>query len=174
MTLERDMNIKMKRTLGLKAVILTGAAILAATCGYTATETTSMSVSATITNECDVSVGTMAFGTVEPSTQSDATADVTINCTAVPVSASVAVGAGANAVGNQRKMASGANRLNYDLYSDSGRTAAITPGSNIVHGAYNATFDATGTIYGRIPAAPAALTGVYSDTVLLTLTYEPA
>ena len=70
-------------------------------------------------------------------------------------------------------MTSGANLLNYALYTDSGRTTLWGDGVT------GSTIDDTGTgtaqsntIYGEVLAAQAsAPAGSYADTVVVTVTY---
>src|SRR5262245_12966363 len=75
-----------------------------------------------------------------------------------------------------RQMASGANRMNYNLYRDAGRTQiwGQTSGvdtvtlntGNISNGGSN---DVTFTIFGRIPALQNVAAGAYSDSVQMTV-----
>lgn len=72
-----------------------------------------------------------------------------------------------------RRMASGAERLAYELYTDSNRATVLRPETT--------TFTITGagtsetkTIYGRIPGGSnlnAVANGAYTDTVVLTIAY---
>ena len=71
-------------------------------------------------------------------------------------------------------MATGANLLNYALYTDSGHTTLWGDGA----GGTTATIDGTGngisqssTIYGRVPAGQTVPAGGYADTVNVTVTY---
>lgn len=75
-----------------------------------------------------------------------------------------------------RQMASGANRMNYNLYRDAGRTQVWgqTPGVDTVSlntgnipnfASVNVTF----TIFGRVPALQNVNVGAYSDTVQMTV-----
>jgi spore coat protein U-like protein len=79
-----------------------------------------------------------------------------------------------------RQMASGANRINYNLHVDAARLQIWgngTGGSNIVSGATARltrrvpSDSVTHTIYGRVPAGQDAAVGAYSDTITLTVTY---
>jgi spore coat protein U-like protein len=75
-----------------------------------------------------------------------------------------------------RQMASGANRMSYNLYRDAGRTQVwgqtsgvdavqINSGNIPNFGSVNVTF----TIFGRIPALQNVAPGAYSDSVQLTV-----
>jgi spore coat protein U-like protein len=84
-----------------------------------------------------------------------------------------------------RRMANGANRLNYNLYTTAARTtvwgngtggSAIVPayaaGFIVINGNQTRVFDSPNlTIHGRIPADQNAPQGNYSDTITVTLTF---
>lgn len=83
-----------------------------------------------------------------------------------------------------RQMASGASRLNYNLYTTATRTViwGDASGSTATVPAYVAAITLNGnqtrafnnpnlTIYGRIPAGQTAATGLYADTITVTLTF---
>jgi len=72
-----------------------------------------------------------------------------------------------------RRMASGSDRLSYELYTDSARTTKLTPQIATFTIAGAGTSE-TKTIYGRIPGGSNinnAPNGSYSDTVTLTVAY---
>jgi spore coat protein U-like protein len=140
-----------------------------------ATATTSILVSATILQSCAITALPLAFGLYDPtsSTPHDGSTTVSVICTTgTPFNIGLNAGGGSGATVASRKMTFGANLLNYTLYQDSNRTSlwGQTIGSDTVAGT------ATGlltnfTVYGRIPAQQAAPTGIYTDTVTVTLTY---
>jgi spore coat protein U-like protein len=81
-------------------------------------------------------------------------------------------------------MTSGASRLNYNLYTTAARTVVWGDGSGSTATvpAYLAAFALNGnqtlafnnpnlTIYGRIPPNQTAATGLYADTITVTLTF---
>jgi spore coat protein U-like protein len=84
-----------------------------------------------------------------------------------------------------RQMASGASRLNYNLYTTAARLViwgdgnggtAIVPaylgGAFNLNGNQTRAFDNPNlTIYGRIPAGQTVPTGLYADTITVTLTF---
>jgi spore coat protein U-like protein len=84
-----------------------------------------------------------------------------------------------------RQMANGAARLNYNLYTLATRTVVWGDGSGstaIVPAYTGGNFNLSGnstlafnnpnlTIYGRIPAGQNLPTGLYTDTITLTLTF---
>jgi len=90
------------------------------------------------------------------------------------VSANVAIGTGLHANGSQRQLASGANRVAYDLYADSNlslpfdgavpRSVAISPSGSA------ATVSLP--IYGRIQPTPGGYAaGSYQDDVQVTVSW---
>ncbi|MFN4142415.1 spore coat U domain-containing protein [Aestuariivirga sp.] len=174
----------MKVYAGARLPILIGAVLCLGANAQAAVETDTMSVSATVTNQCSLVVGSggLAFGTIDVNDGSnvadDASVDLTLTCsTADAASASIAVGGCSHLTGSQRRMAnSGATAfVNYDLYSDNGRSTPIAVG-----GTLNPTLGDTHsagavvTIYGRVPSGQALSEGEYTDTVTITTTYEPA
>lgn len=75
-----------------------------------------------------------------------------------------------------RQMASGANRMNYNLYRDAGRSQAWGQTSGVDTMQINtgnlgngASVDVTFTIFGRIPALQNVNAGTYNDSVQMTV-----
>ena len=73
------------------------------------------------------------------------------------------------------RRAATADYVNYELYSDSGRTdpwTSETPvtGTGIVSGGA-ASKDQTVTVYGRVPPQNTPTPGDYTDTVTATVTF---
>jgi spore coat protein U-like protein len=132
-----------------------------------------------------VSATALAFGTINPLVlPQDSTATLTIqyhNTAATCNSSTVVtmgVGAGTGATAATRKLTSGANLLNYTLYTPPGPPTAgvwdnvtgyTTPTISIPNGA---TTNQTVTIYGRVLSGQSnAAIGSYSDTVVITVTF---
>jgi spore coat protein U-like protein len=141
------------------------------------TQSTPMTVSATVTANCTITAGTVAFGNVNAlsGTNYDATGTLSIACTnGSPWSATASVGGGAGATFATRRMTSGASTLNYTLYTDSGRATVWGDGTGTT-----GTVGGTGTggtqsvtVYGRVPSGQTSVAaGAYSDTVTVTITY---
>ena len=121
---------------------------------------------------CTIGTTAVAFGQYDPrsATPDDGVGSVTLNCSAFR-SASVSMSTGSGTY-LQRKMTSGTNTLNYNLYTTSTRTIVWgngTSGSSIVPLARN--FTGTITVYGRIPAGQNVRAGTYTDTVTVTVTF---
>ena len=69
-------------------------------------------------------------------------------------------------------MTSGANTVNYTLYSNSGRTTlwGNTVGTDTVAATGNGASQSY-TVYGRVPTQAAPAPGTYTDTITVTVTY---
>ena len=148
-----------------------------------ATATASLTVQITITASCTINAATLDFGsnagTALLAANVDAATSLSVTCTnGTPYA--VGMDNGANVSGAQRRMKSGANFLNYNLYVDSARTNAwTTSASSTTCTSANSCYLGTGngvaqpiSIYGRVPTvgtAPAP--GAYNDTVTMTITY---
>jgi spore coat protein U-like protein len=144
---------------------------------WAGSQNTPMSVSATVTANCTVSTTSVAFGNVNAVSGSnyDATGTVSVTCTSGSGwSASASVGGGSGATFTTRRMTSGANTLNYTLYTDSGRNTVWGDGTGTT-----GTLSGTGngaaqtlTVYGRVPSGQTTVpAGSYADTVSVTVTY---
>ena len=124
---------------------------------------------------CSVSAAGLNFGTYNPKQPSplDASAYISITCT-TGTPYLLGMDDGLNYLSPWRRERNGGNSLNYQLYLDSGRSLVwgMTPGSSMMPG--------TGTgspqnipVYGRIPAFQEPPDGSYSDTVSVTIEYQP-
>ncbi|MCH4893079.1 MULTISPECIES: Csu type fimbrial protein [unclassified Sphingomonas] len=137
---------------------------------------TTMAVTATVLENCNIAATPMAFGTLGGvgGTDSDTTALVTLTCTP-NADFEVAMDNGQNAQASQRRLRSvlGTEYLPYQIYRDAGRTQAwgSTSGLNTQPGTAPLGL-ATFTAYGRIPASATPVTaGVYTDTVTVTVNF---
>lgn len=154
--------------------------ILSANAGLAATAETTMAVSATVQRSCTVSAGEIGFGVLTQGTNSDASASITITCTAGSANdaPSATFGLGANASGSQRRMAGGEAPLGgtafvpYNLFSDSARVVPVTSSTLVSTTAASGGVSYSTTIYGRVPAAGDYQLGTYSDTVTVVVTYS--
>ena len=135
---------------------------------------------------CTVTTTPVAFGAYEPLSGSPqlATGNVSMRCTTtlgLALNYSFDLGKGSNSSSfSPRKMASGINRLNYDLYT-SASYASIwgdgTSGTDRISGSATLSLlSATvvsRTVYGRIPAGQNLLApGNYFDPVVVTINYN--
>ena len=142
---------------------------------YAATATTNFTVQMTITATCTVnSASALNFGTQGIlATNVDQTSTIQVTCTnTTPYNIGLNVGTGTGATVAARKMTSGANTVNYTLYSNSGRTTVWgnTVGTDTVAATGNGAAQ-NYTVYGRVPPQAAPAPGTYTDTITVTVTY---
>jgi len=146
---------------------------------HAATATANLDVTATISANCTISTSAVAFGTYDPisannSTPLDATGSVSTTCTSGS-SPTITLGEGANAASGStasaplRQMASGANVLGYQLYSDSSR-ATVWADTGVAAPAADGAAQSN-TVYGRIAGGQNKPMGSYSDTVVTTVSF---
>jgi spore coat protein U-like protein len=160
-------------TIALAAMALVSAAANAATA------TTTFAVTATVLKTCSASANALAFGSYTPGSGAVAgTTTVSIKCTN-GTAFTVALNGGSTASGTiaQRLMANGTNTLQYNLYTTSGYGTiwgdGTTGSTQAGTGAGVATAN-TLTVYGQLPDSAtnqSAVTGSYTDTVTVTVTY---
>jgi spore coat protein U-like protein len=131
---------------------------------------------------CEVSTSGVSFGfyDVFGSVDNDATGNISVACTGLTESTTVAydivvsAGSGSYAL---RSMASGSHHLNYNLYTDSNRVTVWADGgvgSGKITDGYSLGLTEVirnYPIYGRIPARQNAFVGSYSDTPIVTINY---
>lgn len=168
----------------MKTIVRCGAAAAALTVAFAAAPafaadaSSSLDVNATVSANCTVSTSAVAFGDVDVTSGQavQGTGDISVTCTSGTAwTAAADAGAGAGADLAIRKMADGANLLDYSLFIDSARTQIWGDG---IEGA-TATFASTGTgtaqtrtVYGLIPAGQTGVpAGEYADTVQVTVSY---
>lgn len=142
--------------------------LVSAASAMAATDTGTLNVSASVLGTARItSVGAMSFSNydpTEPTTPNDADGSVAVRATK-GLAYTIYVGA-------TRTMSNGTDTLNYELYSDAGRSSVW--GSTLAAGAaYTSAGNAisTKTIYGRIPVLQDVPAGAYSGTVTVTLEF---
>jgi spore coat protein U-like protein len=143
-----------------------------------ATATANLAVSASVAQNCTISApNTLAFGSYDPvvaneTTDLDADTTITVRCTRGSTGVWVGLGLGSNASGSTRRMASGADRLAYEIYSDASRSTVWgnTSGSGVSY-TPSSSAPATLDVYGRVAAGQDAAVGTYSDTVVATINF---
>ncbi len=142
--------------------------------------TGTLSVTASVAQNCIVNNPTLAFGAYDPvvtnrSTNDDQTATITLTCTKGASGVTLGFGNSANAPAGcaapQRCLVSSGHYLNYQIYSDSGRTSVWTTAiAETVSG--GVTTPTNVTVYGRIPSAQDASIGAtYTDSVTATINF---
>jgi spore coat protein U-like protein len=160
---------------GYKAALAACFLIPLANASYAASTTSTFAVQATIAATCTInSASTLNFGTLGVlASNTDQTSTIQVACTnTTPYNIGLDPGAGTGATVAVRKLTSGANTVNYTLYSDSGRTTVWgnTVSTDTVAATGNGVAQSY-TVYGRIPAQTTPAPGNYADTITVTVTY---
>jgi spore coat protein U-like protein len=131
---------------------------------------------------CTVSATPVSFGSynVFNATPLDATGTIRVSCTGLVgllVSYNIKLSAGLSGSYAPRQMANGANRLNYNLYTDATRLTVWGDGSAWTSFVSNTItllllgVTVNHTVYGRVPALQNVAVGSYSDNITVTLTF---
>jgi spore coat protein U-like protein len=133
------------------------------------TAQTTFRVTAKVMAVCEVTANDLAFGTYNPKASSPHQVTTQLRATCTPGSTyqvGLNEGTSPGATVNQRKMVSGANNLNYQLYSDSARSAiwGNTQGTDTVTGVGTGLVQ-DHTVFGSVLPAQAIPAGDYSDTI---------
>lgn len=139
------------------------------------TVTTTFKVSARVEAVCAVTATDLAFGAYSSQSGSAQASTTVLQATCTPgTTYNVGLNAGATtgATINQRKMASGTNTLNYQLYSDQAHSIiwGNTAGTDTVTGA-GTGLAVNHTVYGSIPAGQVVPAGNYEDTIIVSIFY---
>jgi spore coat protein U-like protein len=142
-----------------------------------ATATATLTVQASVAQQCTIANATLNFGSYDPvganaAADLDATTNISVACTKGSAGVWVGLGNGSNFSGG-RRMASGGNFLTYEVYTDAGRTAAWgnTLATGKTYTPVTSKAPANLTVYGRVPQAQDAAVGNYSDSVVATINF---
>jgi len=144
---------------------------------------TGLSVSASVTANCTISTTALTFGAYDPLSGSalNGTGTVIVACTKGATGLTIGMDNGSN-FGTKRQMASGAERLPYDLFQPPSNTPlaactfAGTAWTNTGAGLLTLV-DApskaarTYNVCGTIPAGQDVAAGAYADTVSATINF---
>ncbi len=140
---------------------------------FAGNSTGSLIVTATVLASCTVVGSTIAFGNYS-SAQVDQSGNIAVLCTnGTNYTIGLDAGAGTGATTSNRKMTGSlGGNLNYALFRDTGRTNnwGSTTGTDTLAGTGSGLVQNL-VVYGRIASGQTPLAGVYTDTVLVTLTY---
>jgi spore coat protein U-like protein len=134
---------------------------------------------------CTITSPTLNFGSYDPllATNDDSTAVVRVSCSRTILPRETVNYSLTSSIGNgpgyaARRMVSGVEILNYNVYRNAARTQIWgngTGGSFTITGSFNlnsaATRNRNHTLYGRIPPLQNSAAGAYSDTLVVTLTF---
>lgn len=152
--------------------------------------TSTLSASATVSNNCTVSTAALAFGTYDPigthrsgGANLNASGSITITCVK-GVAPTIGLNLGSNASVSIRRMMAGAGQyLSYELYKPPTATAgaACTFSGSVVWGTSGSNlFSASAApskvariynVCGTVAAGQDPAIGTYSDTVTATVTF---
>ena len=140
------------------------------------TVTDTFDVTLTIQAGCEVSApNNLGFGTVTfLDTALTATADFSVRCTSgTNGTISLNGGIGSSGTVATRTMESGANSINYSLYTTALYNAIWGDGNlGTVKITHNGTGSTTNlTVYGQVPSQTTPTAATYSDTITITVTY---
>jgi spore coat protein U-like protein len=165
----------------MRRFILLGALVGVVACApslIAADASTSLSVSASVSNNCLISTTALTFAPYDPvvanaTADLDGTGHVVVACTkgAAPT---IGLGTGSSASGGQRRLADGSgNFLTYDLYKDAGRsTAWASSGGGLLTTPIAPSKVARDfTVYGRVAGSQDVPAGSYADTVVATVNF---
>ena len=133
-----------------------------------------VTVTANVAANCVINAGSVAFGAYDPvtanaSTDLDGAGNFQVQCTK-GTAATVTLGNGLNFSGGTRRMSTGSDFLNYNLYTSSARSTVWNTTNTV---SYTATSKALFTldVYGRVPSNQDISTGSYTDTVVATINF---
>ncbi|WP_436102273.1 Csu type fimbrial protein [Pararhizobium sp. LjRoot238] len=141
--------------------------------GRTNAGTANAFATATVAASCMVSASDLNFGTVGLlASEVTGSTSLAVTCTS-GTAYTIGLNNGLTGTGpTQRKMTNGSASVTYGLYRDASGTLPFgsTSGTN--------TYSGTGTgvvqsvpVYGRVPAQTTPTQGLYSDTIVATVTY---
>jgi spore coat protein U-like protein len=128
-------------------------------------------VTANIAARCDVSTTGIAFGTYDPTANTDQTGTITIQCTK-GTSVNISLNEGNLPAGRQMTGSGTGDLLTYELYSDAARTSVWGSGNGGSTVNYIATDSSPQnlSVYGRIPLGQInASVDAYSDVVVINV-----
>ncbi|MGH7960958.1 MAG: Csu type fimbrial protein [Candidatus Binatia bacterium] len=177
---EKKKETKMNKKITLAFLALLAVAVAPA---FAQSATGSLTVQSSVANNCRITAATLNFGAYDPvvahaAADLDGSQGLTVNCTKGTNPTSLDLDLGSFASGAQRRMASGAERLNYELYRDAGRTLVWGSGASGVDPDASASKNtplvsgaAAIVVYGRIPQNQDVAAGAYSDTVTITVNF---
>lgn len=138
---------------------------------WAGTDTDQLTVTATVQSSCGLNGGTLNFGQYISGQATDLDVTGTINYVNCSGELTIALDGGANGSVTARQLRSGTNRLSYQIYRNSSRSAIWGSGSD-AHGVILLS-PQSGSIpvYGRILRNQGVADGIYTDVVNITLTF---
>jgi spore coat protein U-like protein len=154
-----------------QALRLATAAILAASPAMATTATDHLTVTATVLSGCSLTGGSLSFGQYVSGQAQNLDAAGQINYANCNGNLTFELdGGNANDV-NNRAMSSGSDKLKYQLYKNTSRTAVWGSGTDAYALQLLSTLTGSVNVYGRIPSGQTVPAGTYNDVVNITLTF---
>ncbi len=136
-----------------------------------ATDTGQLAVSATVLSGCSLVSGTLNFGDYIAGQTGDLDVEGEIqfaNCSGTIV---FELDGGGSGNVNARQMASGSDRLDYQIFRTPTRNANWGQGGDALSVELFTPQSGSVSVYGRIPGGQSVPAGNYTDTVNITLTF---
>ena len=145
------------------------------------TATSNLTVSATVSGSCAIGTDGLAFGVYDPffvnaTTPLAGTGDVHVLCTeglaaVITLDQGLNPAPGSSAFTPLRQMSSGGSMLGYEIFREPSRT--ITWGNTSETGETYIGAGVPGilTAFGQVPSGQNVPSGVYTDTVVATITF---
>lgn len=141
------------------------------------TKSATLNVAASVSLRCTIATAPINFGTYDPYGNNalnplDAVGGVSLNCSAgsnvdVRLGQGSFPAPGSTNANPRRRLGSGADRLDYNLYEDAAYT---TVWDNVAKGLKGGkTFPVVIPVYGRVPEGQNVPIGTYTDSVVATV-----
>ncbi len=166
----------MKRTaLPRVLAVMVAASVAGVNAAQAQTATDTFDVIITIQADCEItSTQTLDFGTVGVLTSNiDEQANIEVTCTpGTDYDVGLDEGTGDGATITVRRMTGAGATIDYGLFQDTGRSVnwGNTPPTDTVSDTGTGSV-VTHTVYGRVPPQTTPATGVYNDTITVTVTF---
>lgn len=137
------------------------------------TATGTLAVQVTVQEGCQVSGGSLTFGTYTGGQTTDLTGEGSVSYANCPAGTlTVALDNGLNANNGNRRMTNGSNNfVRYALFRNSTRTNPFGTGSQVRTLTLSAAGSGSIPVFGTILSGQLVPAGTYTDTVGITLTF---
>jgi spore coat protein U-like protein len=133
-----------------------------------------LTVAVTLQASCTISASSMVFASAaSPAASAQATSRLAVVCTKdTPYEVGLSAGMGAGATATARKMTGPEGRtIGYNLYRDPAHALPWGDAAGFKLSGVGAGGAQTLTVYGLAPAQAMGAPGLYTDTIIVTLTY---
>jgi spore coat protein U-like protein len=156
------------------------AGVMSAGISHAATTTTTFAVTATVQSICSATAATLAFPNYTPGGGAQiGNTSISVKCTKnTPFTVALNVGSTTGDAFTQRLMASGANTLQYNLYTTAALATVFGDGTGttgtVAGTGLGVATAANVQVFGQVPdntTNQAAVPGAYTDTITVTVTY---